>query len=216
MAGVVLAFLCYVCFFCSVQFIIWLLGVAIFFDDYVNMFIVGNIMCLVMDKFRVFWEKLAYIVDSMVVLVVVVVFIIIWIGVELGYIDDGLLQIIEKMGMDLGLIFYGVFISFLKYFFYLVMILVFIFMLVYIKWDFGGMYVVEKWVWEMGELFIKCSVVVEEDMENLDFIDGVLLKWYNVVIFVVLVILIIFYGFIDIGLVSIYGELFDVGLVLVF
>lgn len=120
------------------------------------------------------------------------------------------------MGMDLGLIFYGVFISFLKYFFYLVMILVFIFMLVYIKWDFGGMYVVEKWVWEMGELFIKCSVVVEEDMENLDFIDGVLLKWYNVVIFVVLVILIIFYGFIDIGLVSIYGELFDVGLVLVF
>lgn len=64
---------------------------AIFFDDYVNMFIVGNIMCLVMDKFRVFWEKLAYIVDSMVVLVVVVVFIIIWIGVELGYIDDGLL-----------------------------------------------------------------------------------------------------------------------------
>jgi Na+/H+ antiporter NhaC len=141
-----------------------------------------------------------------------VAFITTWIGAELGYIDDGLLQITEKTGTDLGLTPYGVFISSLKYSFYPVMTLAFILMLVYTRRDFGGMYAAEKRARETGELFTKRSAAAEEDMENLDPIDGAPLKWYNAVIPVALVILVTLYGLIDTGLASTYGELLDAGL----
>ena len=48
----------------STQFVTWLLGVAIFFDDYANTLIVGNTMRSATDKFKISREKLAYIVDS--------------------------------------------------------------------------------------------------------------------------------------------------------
>ncbi|MEL6638785.1 MAG: hypothetical protein AAFR05_18670 [Bacteroidota bacterium] len=47
----------------SSQFITWLLGVAIFFDDYANTLIVGNTMRSVTDRFRISREKLAYLVE---------------------------------------------------------------------------------------------------------------------------------------------------------
>ncbi len=212
MAGVVLAFSRYARSPRSAQFITWLLGVAIFFDDYANTLIVGNTMRSVTDKFRVSREKLAYIVDSTAAPVAAVAFITTWIGAELGYIDDGLLQIAEKTGTDLGLTPYGVFISSLKYSFYPVMTLAFILMLVFTKRDFGGMYAAEKRARETGELFTKRSAAAEEDMENLDPIDGAPLKWYNAVIPVALVILVTLYGLIDTGLAATYGELLDAGL----
>ncbi len=48
----------------SALFSTWLLGVAIFFDDYANSLIVGNSMRGITDKLKVSREKLAYIVDS--------------------------------------------------------------------------------------------------------------------------------------------------------
>jgi Na+/H+ antiporter NhaC len=81
MAGVVIS---------TSQFITWLLGVAIFFDDYANTLIVGNTMRSVTDKFKISREKLAYIVDSTAAPVSAVAFITTWIGAELGYIDSGL------------------------------------------------------------------------------------------------------------------------------
>ena len=73
----------------SSQFVTWLLGVAIFFDDYANTLIVGNTMRSVTDKFRVSREKLAYIVDSTAAPVAAIAFITTWIGAELSYISDG-------------------------------------------------------------------------------------------------------------------------------
>jgi Na+/H+ antiporter NhaC len=212
MAGVVLAFSRYARSPRSAQFITWLLGVAIFFDDYANTLIVGNTMRSVTDKFRVSREKLAYIVDSTAAPVAAVAFITTWIGAELGYIDDGLLQITEKTGTDLGLTPYGVFISSLKYSFYPVMTLAFILMLVYTRRDFGGMYAAEKRARETGELFTRRSAAAEENMENLDPVADAPLKWYNAVIPVSLVILITLYGLLDTGLLATYGELLDAGL----
>ncbi|MEQ8705917.1 MAG: Na+/H+ antiporter NhaC family protein [Phaeodactylibacter sp.] len=212
MAGVVLAFSRYARSPRSAQFITWLLGVAIFFDDYANTLIVGNTMRSVTDKFRVSREKLAYIVDSTAAPVAAVAFITTWIGAELGYIDDGLLQITEKTGTDLGLTPYGVFISSLKYSFYPVMTLAFILMLVYTRRDFGGMYTAEKRARETGELFTKRSAAAEEDMENLDPVADAPLKWYNAAIPVFLVILITIYGLIDTGLAATYGEMLEAGL----
>ena len=46
------------------QFITWLLGLVVFFDDYANTLVVGNTSRALTDELRVSREKLAYIVDS--------------------------------------------------------------------------------------------------------------------------------------------------------
>ncbi len=48
----------------SGQFITWLMGVIIFFDDYANTLVVGNTMRPVTDRLKISREKLAYLVDS--------------------------------------------------------------------------------------------------------------------------------------------------------
>ena len=44
--------------------ITWLLGLAMFLDDYLNAIVIGNSMKKVTDKFKVSRSMLAYIVDS--------------------------------------------------------------------------------------------------------------------------------------------------------
>ncbi|MBU1370238.1 MAG: hypothetical protein KKC86_12075 [Bacteroidetes bacterium] len=74
----------------SGQFVTWLLGISIFFDDYANTLVVGNTMRPVTDRLRVSREKLAYIVDSTAAPVAATAFVTTWIGAELSYIQDGL------------------------------------------------------------------------------------------------------------------------------
>ena len=209
MAGVVLAFSRYARSPKSAQFITWVLGVAIFFDDYANTLIVGNTMRSVTDKFRVSREKLAYIVDSTAAPVAAVAFITTWIGAELGYIDDGIAQIGAMAGPDIEMTAYGIFIASLKYSFYPVLTLAFILMLVYTQRDFGPMYHAEKRARETGALFRKRSATQEADMENLDPVEGAPLRWYNAAIPVLLVILVTVFGLIDTGMASTYQELID-------
>jgi Na+/H+ antiporter NhaC len=74
----------------STQLVTWLLGVAIFFDDYANSLIVGNTMRPLTDKYKISRENLAYIVDSTAAPISAVAFITTWIGAELNYISDAL------------------------------------------------------------------------------------------------------------------------------
>ena len=48
----------------SAQLTTWLLGLAVFFDDYANSLIVGPIMRPVTDKLGVSREKLAFVIDA--------------------------------------------------------------------------------------------------------------------------------------------------------
>ncbi|HAS46102.1 MAG TPA: sodium:proton antiporter, partial [Microscillaceae bacterium] len=72
----------------NTQLVTWLLGIAIFFDDYANTLVVGNTMRSVTDRFKVSREKLAYIVDSTSAPVAAIAFVTTWIGAELSYIQD--------------------------------------------------------------------------------------------------------------------------------
>ena len=74
----------------SGQFVTWLLGVLIFFDDYANTLIVGNTMRPITDRLRISREKLAYIVDSTAAPVVSIALITTWIGYEVSLIDEAL------------------------------------------------------------------------------------------------------------------------------
>ena len=122
----------------SGQFVTWLLGLAIFFDDYANTLVVGNTMRPVTDRLRISREKLAYIVDSTAAPVAAVAFVTTWIGAELSYIQDGL----NTIGLEESA--YNVFFNSLAYSYYPFLALAFILMLIWQQRDFGPMHKAEK------------------------------------------------------------------------
>ena len=122
----------------SGQFVTWLLGIAIFFDDYANTLVVGNTMRPVTDRLKISREKLAYIVDSTAAPIAAIAFVTTWIGAELSYIQDG----ISTIGINESA--YSVFINSLGYSFYPIFALLFILILIRKQVDFGPMYHAEK------------------------------------------------------------------------
>ncbi|MCB0595541.1 MAG: Na+/H+ antiporter NhaC family protein [Lewinellaceae bacterium] len=209
MAGVVQSFSRYARSPVSAQFITWLLGVAIFFDDYANTLIVGNTMRKVTDQFRVSREKLAYIVDSTAAPVAAVAFITTWIGAELGYIDDGISGL---KGFEADMTAYAIFIASLKYSYYPVLTLAFILMIVFLQRDYGPMYKAEIRARKTGEVTRRMSAAEESDLEDLDPVKGAPLKWHNAVIPVSLVILMTMFGLFDTGMANTYSELLANGI----
>lgn len=121
----------------SGQFVAWLMGVLIFFDDYANTLIVGNTIRPVTDKLKISREKLAYIVDSTAAPVASIAFVTTWIGAELSYIQSA----ITLANLDVSP--YSIFFMSLKYCFYPFLALFFILMIIYLKRDFGPMYKAE-------------------------------------------------------------------------
>lgn len=124
----------------------WMLGVFIFFDDYANTLIVGNMMRPITDRLRISREKLAYIVDSTSAPVASLFFISTWIGYEIGIIREGLNMIGSTEDA------YSVFIQTIPYRFYPIATLFFVFLVSYMKRDFGSMYKAEYRAITTGEL----------------------------------------------------------------
>lgn len=208
MAGVVLSLSKYARSGRSAQFITWLLGVAIFFDDYANTLIVGNTMRSVTDKFKVSREKLAYIVDSTAAPVSAVAFITTWIGAELGYIEGGMSQIAEFAGASP----YSIFISSLKYSFYPILTLIFILIIIYKDKDYGPMWQAEHRAKTTGQVSPATSIDDDEpNMEDLTPVKGAPLKWFNAAIPVIVVILMTLIGLISTGMDGLHSELLAAG-----
>jgi Na+/H+ antiporter len=122
----------------SGQLITYLMGIAIFFDDYANTLVVGNTMRPITDRLKISREKLAYIVDSTAAPVVATAFVTTWIGAELSYIQEG----INNIGLEMSA--YSVFFRSLAYSFYPFLTLVFMFILIVKQSDFGPMYRFEQ------------------------------------------------------------------------
>ncbi len=205
MAGVVKALAKYARSPRSAQFVTWLLGVAIFFDDYANTLIVGNTMRSVTDRFRISREKLAYIVDSTAAPVAAIAFITTWIGAELGYIDGGI-AILANFPFDLTP--YAIFVSSLKYSFYPVLTLSFILFIVYHNRDFGPMLKAEMRARRTGR--VSSAATPEEDepnMEDLSPVEGAPMKWQHAFFPVMLVILMTIFGLVGTGMETIYQEI---------
>jgi Na+/H+ antiporter NhaC len=120
------------------QFVTWVMGGLIFFDDYANTLVVGNTMRPMTDRLRISREKLAYLVDSTAAPIAAVALISTWIGAELSYIEDG----IKTLGLDSSP--YSIFINSLAYSFYPIFTLIFILFLIFRKVDFGPMAAAER------------------------------------------------------------------------
>lgn len=210
MAGIVQVFSKYAQSPRSSQFITWLLGIAIFFDDYTNTLIVGKTMRSVTDKFRVSREKLAYIVDSTAAPVVSVAFITTWIGAELGYIDSGI-KLLDNF--DAQLTPYALFIQSLKYSFYPFLTIAFVLLIIYSQRDFGPMYQAEVRARTTGKVSRENhESLVETEGENLQPVQQAPLKWYNAVVPIVVLIGMTIFGLIDTGLAAIHSSLSQAGI----
>lgn len=124
----------------------WLMGVVIFFDDYANSLIIGNMMRPITDKLKISREKLSYIVDSTAAPVASIVIISTWIGYELGLINEGLKAIGSTENA------YDVFIKTIPYRFYPIAAIFFVFLTSYLQRDFGPMFKAEKRARTTGKL----------------------------------------------------------------
>lgn len=208
MAGVVKSLSKYAKDAKSSQFITWLLGVAIFFDDYANTLIVGNTMRTVTDKFKISREKLAYIVDSTAAPVSAVAFITTWIGAELGYIDDGM----SRIALETDATAYSIFLSSLKYSYYPIFTLIFILILIKTQKDYGPMLKAEIRARTTGQVSsAKTSDEDEPNMEDLSPVAGSPIKWQYAVFPVATVIIMTIFGLLDTGFDSIHSSLYPDG-----
>jgi Na+/H+ antiporter NhaC len=167
----------------SGQFVTWLLGIMIFFDDYANTMVVGNTMRPMTDRLRISREKLAYIVDSTAAPVAAIAFVTTWIGAELSYIQDG----INTLGINESA--YSVFINSLGYSFYPIFTLLFILMLIFKKVDFGPMVKAEKKARDGHTRLINNEKNGSSNKLNEPEISkSIKARWYNAVIPVLVII----------------------------
>jgi len=116
------------------QFAVWLLGVAIFYDDYSNTLIVGNTMRPLTDKFNISREKLAYITDTTAAAVVSIFPISTWLAYEVGLIKDAF----NNIGIEGSA--YLTFIKSIPFRFYSIFALFLVLVIVLSKKEFGPMY----------------------------------------------------------------------------
>lgn len=163
----------------SGQFVTWLLGLAIFFDDYANTLIVGNTMRPVTDKLKISREKLAYLVDSTAAPVAALALTTTWIGIELSYIQEG----INNIGLNESA--YMIFIQSLSTRFYPILTLAFILILIIKGRDFGPMLKAEKNA-HRGITENTNETIHPKIKQTPDIYDKA--RWYNAVIPVIIVV----------------------------
>jgi Na+/H+ antiporter NhaC len=193
----------------STQLVAWLLGVAIFFDDYANSLIVGNTIRPLTDKYKISREKLAYIVDSTAAPISAVAFITTWIGAELNYISDALPML---SGLDNPPSAYSMFLSSLPYSFYSFFTLIFILIIIYTGKDYGGMYKAEYRARTTGRVFdTEGEALSDGDMEELEPVEGAPHRWLNGFLPIVMIVLGTLMGLIDTGMQACYSELTEGG-----
>ncbi|MFQ5797444.1 MAG: Na+/H+ antiporter NhaC family protein [Bacteroidota bacterium] len=169
----------------GVQISTGLLDILMFFDDYANCLVVGNLMRPITDRLKISREKLAYIVDSGAATVSSVFLISTWIGFELGLIDQGL----KAIGSSADA--YSVFLNTIPYRFYPILALAFVFIVALTGRDFGPMLAAERRSRYEGKL-IRDGAQPAADATLLSEVVGadVKARWYNgiIPIFTILVV----------------------------
>jgi len=175
----------------SGQFVTWLLGVAIFFDDYANTLIVGNTMRPVTDKLKISREKLAYLVDSTAAPVAALALTTTWIGIEIAYIQEG----INAIGINESA--YIIFIKSLTTRFYPILTLIFILILIFKGRDYGPMLKAERRARAKEIVEEADNTETEEDIAGR--LDSKKIRWYNAAIPVLIVVFGTFAGLVITG-----------------
>lgn len=122
------------------QSMVFLLGLAIFFDDYANTLLLGSTMRTAADRLKFTRAKLAYLVDSTAAPVAGLALVSTWVATEISQIDKGLV----KAGVDSSVTAFGVFLGSVPYRFYAILALVMVAVIAWSGRDFGPMLTEER------------------------------------------------------------------------
>lgn len=162
----------------SVQLTTWLLGLAVFFDDYANALIVGPIMRPVTDKLGISRAKLAFIIDATAAPIAGLAIISTWIGLEIGLIGDAF----SSIGINVD--GFSVFLQTIPYRFYNILILVFVFITALTLREFGPMLSAEKKARKAlkREALLERVEKLEKTHNELEPKEGVKLSIWNAII----------------------------------
>lgn len=176
------------------QFITASMGVLIFFDDYANTLLVGNMMRPFSDRLRMSREKLSYLVDSTAAPIASLAIISTWSIFQMSLLDGPYRQfgVTENP--------YITFIKSVPFSFYCILTLIFLFTLIISRRDFGPMLKAEIRAVDQGKVLRDGAT----PMTNLDDLDGTGQKvkpthWSNAIIPIITVILVTMTGLIVTG-----------------
>ena len=159
----------------STQFVTWILGIIVFFDDYANALIVGPIMKPVADKMKVSRERLSFIIDATAAPIAGLAIISTWIGLEVSLISDGF----QKIGVKAD--GFGVFLQTIPYRFYNILIIVFVITTIVSLREFGPMRKAEIKA-RRGEQILKDIKLDEQIEQEIQVKKGVKLSIWNAII----------------------------------
>jgi len=161
----------------------WLMGLAIFFDDYSNSLLVGSTMRPITDRLKISREKLAFLVDATAAPVSSFAVVSSWVGVEVGYISE------QYARLDLPGDPYLVFLQTIPYRFYPLLMLFFGLMIVVLRRDFGPMRAAESRALHDGQLVRPGSKPASDfDAEALSPPEGKKVGYWRAVVPIVVVI----------------------------
>ena len=182
------------------QIATWLMGIAIFFDDYTNTLIVGNTMRPITDKLRISREKLSYIVDSTAAPVACIAVITSWIGFEISLIKDAFIA----LGIDRNP--FTTFVASIQYSFYPIITLFFGLLIAASTRDYGPMLTAEKRARKTGNLLSRKAVPLSSIDTEIRFDASKSARWFNAVIPIAVVVLGTFVGLVITGRSSLSGS----------
>ncbi|MGB0370949.1 MAG: Na+/H+ antiporter NhaC family protein [Opitutales bacterium] len=149
-------------------------GLMIFFDDYSNTVVVGQTMRSLTDRFKISREKLAYIVDSTTAPVAGLALISSWIAFEVWLLGSTA----QDLGIETG--GYEIFVQMLPVRFYCWGTLIFIFINIMTRRDFGPMLKAERRARTTGAIIAEdARPLLRENSERLDPPEDTPHRWIN-------------------------------------
>lgn len=175
---------------------------VIFFDDYANCLVRGNLMRPITDKLRISREKLSFIVDAGAATVASIMIISTWIGYEVGLIDQGLRMINSSEDA------YAVFLQTIPYRFYPIFTLILVFLVGYMGRDFGPMLVAERRARTTGKVMRDGAQPATDLTESTSTFssDDKPPRWYNGLLPIVTILVVALYGLYSTGTAALAAE----------
>ncbi|MCS7081490.1 MAG: Na+/H+ antiporter NhaC family protein [Bacteroidota bacterium] len=178
------------------QIAAWLMALVIFFDDYANVLVRGNLMRPITDRLRISREKLSFLVDTGAATVASIFLISTWIGYEVGLIEQGLklIQWPEEA--------YAVFIQTIPYRFYPIFALILALLVALLGRDIGPMLEAERRARATGQVLRPGSRPATDLTESTSPIDDGSrpARWYNGLLPILAVLLVGGYGLYTTGM----------------
>jgi Na+/H+ antiporter NhaC len=179
----------------------WLMSFFLFFDDYANVLVRGNLMRPITDSLKVSREKLAFLVDTGAATVASVFIISTWIGYEVGLIEQGL----SMIGWSDSA--YAVFVKTIPFRFYPIFALVLALVIALSGREFGPMLQAERRARFQGKVLRDGAEPATDVSEGSLASDGeVIPRWFNGLLPVVTILVVGLFGLYKTGTEALQAE----------